>query len=87
MDDAERKITICYVLDDNAECRKIIDLTHVLIMLGELLVKRINGFNATRNLKVNFLFGESGRNFLLDFLERFGGGRKEYVDYGGGRQA
>ena len=67
MNDAKRKITIRDIIYDDAKRGEVINFTDILIVFGEFAMKRINRFDASREFKMNFFFGEGGRNFLFDF--------------------
>ena len=68
MDDTESKITIRNISNNDAESGKIINLTHILIMLGELFMKGINRFNAAVDSEFNFFATESLGNLFFNFL-------------------
>jgi len=80
MNEAEDEIAGRNIFDDKTERNKVIDTIDVLIVLGELLVKRINGFDAAITLVFDVLFLEDtfdGSLCVLEFfvgaLEAFGG--------------
>ena len=74
MYNAKSKVTIGDVINNDAEGGKIVDFAHVLVVLGELLMQRINRFDATRNLEFNFFATKGFGCLFLDFLHSFFGG-------------
>ncbi len=40
--------------NDNAESGEVVDFSHVLVVFGELLVERINGFDAAGDFEIDF---------------------------------
>ena len=68
MDDAKSEITICNIGDDDAESGEVVDFAHVLIMLGELFMKGIDGFDAAVDSEFNFFATESLGNLFFNFL-------------------
>ena len=68
MDDTESEIAIRNISNNDAESSKIINLTHILIMLGELFMKGIDGFDAAVDSEFNFFATESLGNLFFNFL-------------------
>ena len=80
MNDAERKIAVGDIIDDNTEGGKVVDFAHVLIVFSEFFVEGIDGFDSTRYLEFNFFAAESFGNFFLYFLHGFFGGNIVFFD-------
>lgn len=67
MNNAEYEIAISDVANDNTNSDKIVDFVDILIILGEFFMKRINGFIATIDAKIDFFGVETSGNFVFDF--------------------
>lgn len=71
--EAEGEVAAGDVGDDDAESGEVVNLAHVLVVLGEFFVERVDGFDAAGNLEVDFFLLQEVGNFGLDLFEGAGG--------------
>ena len=66
--------------DDNAEGGDVVNLAHILVVLGEFFVEGIDGLDATGNLGGDFFFPQEGGDLTSDLFKVFFGGFVGFFD-------